>query len=315
MIEGQEDVTWPQWLALARDVRAGRPRGALPLRPLHLGGRGRHRAGRSTPGRRSPASPPAPSGSAWGRWSRRRRSGTRRCSAGRRRRSTTSPAAGSSSASGPAGTSASTRAFGFPFPPLGERMEVFEEQAEVIVGQWTTESFSYAGRHYRLEDCDALPAPGAAPAPAADRRRLGPARARSRWPPAGAGVQRRRPRPSAECRALRSAAGRGLRAPRPRPGHARPLGDEHGGRRRSTRPRPSARAQRDGRPRLRAGRRRARCWPRTATRGCAARSRRRSRGCASCADAGVERMMLQHLLHDDLEAVELMGRELVPAVS
>ena len=33
------------------------------------------------------------------------------------------------------------------------------------------------------------------------------------------------------------------------------------------------------------------------------------------ADAGVERMMLQHLLHDDLDAVELFGRELVPAVS
>jgi alkanesulfonate monooxygenase SsuD/methylene tetrahydromethanopterin reductase-like flavin-dependent oxidoreductase (luciferase family) len=32
------------------------------------------------------------------------------------------------------------------------------------------------------------------------------------------------------------------------------------------------------------------------------------------ADAGVERMMLQHLLHDDLDAVELCGRELVPAV-
>jgi alkanesulfonate monooxygenase SsuD/methylene tetrahydromethanopterin reductase-like flavin-dependent oxidoreductase (luciferase family) len=33
------------------------------------------------------------------------------------------------------------------------------------------------------------------------------------------------------------------------------------------------------------------------------------------ADAGVERMMLQHLLHDDLDAVELFGRELVPAVA
>jgi alkanesulfonate monooxygenase SsuD/methylene tetrahydromethanopterin reductase-like flavin-dependent oxidoreductase (luciferase family) len=33
------------------------------------------------------------------------------------------------------------------------------------------------------------------------------------------------------------------------------------------------------------------------------------------AAAGVERMMLQHLLHDDLDAVELFGRELVPAVS
>jgi alkanesulfonate monooxygenase SsuD/methylene tetrahydromethanopterin reductase-like flavin-dependent oxidoreductase (luciferase family) len=31
--------------------------------------------------------------------------------------------------------------------------------------------------------------------------------------------------------------------------------------------------------------------------------------------AGVERIMLQHLQHHDLEAVELIGRELIPAVS
>jgi F420-dependent oxidoreductase-like protein len=32
-------------------------------------------------------------------------------------------------------------------------------------------------------------------------------------------------------------------------------------------------------------------------------------------DAGVERVMLQHLRHHDLETVELIGRELIPAVS
>jgi alkanesulfonate monooxygenase SsuD/methylene tetrahydromethanopterin reductase-like flavin-dependent oxidoreductase (luciferase family) len=31
-------------------------------------------------------------------------------------------------------------------------------------------------------------------------------------------------------------------------------------------------------------------------------------------EAGVERVMLQHLLHEDLEAVELIGREVIPAV-
>jgi alkanesulfonate monooxygenase SsuD/methylene tetrahydromethanopterin reductase-like flavin-dependent oxidoreductase (luciferase family) len=30
--------------------------------------------------------------------------------------------------------------------------------------------------------------------------------------------------------------------------------------------------------------------------------------------AGVQRVMLQHLLHDDVEAVELIGRELIPRV-
>ena len=33
------------------------------------------------------------------------------------------------------------------------------------------------------------------------------------------------------------------------------------------------------------------------------------------ADAGVERVMLQHLLADDLEMVELIGREILPQVS
>jgi alkanesulfonate monooxygenase SsuD/methylene tetrahydromethanopterin reductase-like flavin-dependent oxidoreductase (luciferase family) len=31
--------------------------------------------------------------------------------------------------------------------------------------------------------------------------------------------------------------------------------------------------------------------------------------------AGVERVMLQHLRHHDLDTVELLGRELIPAVS
>ena len=31
--------------------------------------------------------------------------------------------------------------------------------------------------------------------------------------------------------------------------------------------------------------------------------------------AGVERVMLQHLRHDDLAVVELIGREVIPAVS
>jgi alkanesulfonate monooxygenase SsuD/methylene tetrahydromethanopterin reductase-like flavin-dependent oxidoreductase (luciferase family) len=36
---------------------------------------------------------------------------------------------------------------------------------------------------------------------------------------------------------------------------------------------------------------------------------------AELADAGVDRVMLQHLLHDDLDAVELIGRELIPRVA
>ena len=44
-------------------------------------------------------------------------------------------------------------------------------------------------------------------------------------------------------------------------------------------------------------------------------SRRRSSSCASWRQAGLTRIMGQHLLHRDLDAVELMGREIVPALA
>ena len=54
------------------------------------------------------------------------------------------------------------RAYGIPFPEVGERMERFEEQLEVFRGLWATPaggSFSFHGRHHRLEGCPALPRP------------------------------------------------------------------------------------------------------------------------------------------------------------
>jgi F420-dependent oxidoreductase-like protein len=56
-------------------------------------------------------------------------------------------------------------AYGFDFPPLGTRMELLEEQLEIVHGQWTEESFTFAGSHYRLEDCSALPRPLQQPHP------------------------------------------------------------------------------------------------------------------------------------------------------
>ncbi len=59
-------------------------------------------------------------------------------------------------------------AYGIPFPPLGERFERLEEQLAVITGLWSTppgERFSFAGRHYRLQDSPALPRPAQAPGP------------------------------------------------------------------------------------------------------------------------------------------------------
>src|SRR3954453_4003501 len=59
-------------------------------------------------------------------------------------------------------------AYGIPFSMLGERFERLEEQLAIITGLWTTpvgEQFSYAGRHYVLENSPALPKPVQQPRP------------------------------------------------------------------------------------------------------------------------------------------------------
>jgi F420-dependent oxidoreductase-like protein len=56
-------------------------------------------------------------------------------------------------------------AHGFPFPGLEERIEILEEQLEIVHRQWTEEEFSFQGRHYRLERCRAEPKPLQRPRP------------------------------------------------------------------------------------------------------------------------------------------------------
>jgi alkanesulfonate monooxygenase len=59
-------------------------------------------------------------------------------------------------------------AYGVPFPGVEERFDRFEEQLAIITGLWRTpegQRFSYQGRHYRLEDCPALPRPAQLPHP------------------------------------------------------------------------------------------------------------------------------------------------------
>jgi alkanesulfonate monooxygenase SsuD/methylene tetrahydromethanopterin reductase-like flavin-dependent oxidoreductase (luciferase family) len=49
-------------------------------------------------------------------------------------------------------------AYGFLFPPRGERFELLEEQIEIVRRQWKEEGLDYEGEHYRLNG-DALPKP------------------------------------------------------------------------------------------------------------------------------------------------------------
>jgi len=53
-------------------------------------------------------------------------------------------------------------AYGVPFPPLRERFDRLAEQLEVVTGLWSTpagDRFSFGGRHYELRDAPALPKP------------------------------------------------------------------------------------------------------------------------------------------------------------
>jgi alkanesulfonate monooxygenase SsuD/methylene tetrahydromethanopterin reductase-like flavin-dependent oxidoreductase (luciferase family) len=51
------------------------------------------------------------------------------------------------------------RAYGFPFPPRGERFEMLEEQVEIVRREWEEDALDFAGEHYRIEGLDALPKP------------------------------------------------------------------------------------------------------------------------------------------------------------
>jgi F420-dependent oxidoreductase-like protein len=56
-------------------------------------------------------------------------------------------------------------AYGFPFPPTGTRLELLEEQLQIVLGSWADGSFEFDGRHYRLDDLDAQPKPVQRPHP------------------------------------------------------------------------------------------------------------------------------------------------------
>lgn len=60
------------------------------------------------------------------------------------------------------------RAYGIPFPPLGERFDRLEEQLAIMSGMWSTpvgERFSFEGAHDAVTDSPALPKPVQSPLP------------------------------------------------------------------------------------------------------------------------------------------------------
>ncbi len=51
------------------------------------------------------------------------------------------------------------RAYGFPFPPTPDRVRMLEEQIEIIRREWDEGAFDFDGEHYRVEGLNALPKP------------------------------------------------------------------------------------------------------------------------------------------------------------
>jgi F420-dependent oxidoreductase-like protein len=196
-------------------------------------------------------------------------------------------------------------AYGFPFAPLGARMDVLAEQLEIVHGHWADEPFSFQGEHYRLEDLDARPKPVQRPHPplimggAAGPRA---ARLAARWAdeyntvmPTVAVARERREAIARAC----EAAGR---APIPFSVMAPVIVG-----------RDEREVAERGRE-LAAWREREVDLAAEAETGFVGTVEQVVERLAGYAAAGVERVMLQHLLHRDLETVALLGREVAPAL-
>lgn len=204
------------------------------------------------------------------------------------------------------------RAYGFDFPALSERLEQLAEQAEIVHRLLTESGVRFEGRHYRLDGARAEPPPVQQPRPpiiiggSARSGTLHPAvRFADEYDtvfcnPEQAARRRRRVREACE-RADRDpdtmrftlmtgcivATDRSELLERAR--------------------RVMARTGADGDPEAFLAQRRDRTLA-----GTVAEVAERLR---EYAEAGVERVYLQHLAWDDVESVELVGAELVPALA
>jgi F420-dependent oxidoreductase-like protein len=176
------------------------------------------------------------------------------------------------------------RAHGFPFDSVKDRFDRLAEQMEIVHRSWTEGPFDFEGRFYRLQNADPQPKPGRKPNLIAggSAKQRGAALA-ARWADEYNTVyatveecRERRERVAAAC----AEAGRD-----PIPFSLMTSFAIDGD--------PA-----DHHP----------AWIVGSLDQMAAQLR-------ALESAGVERVMLQHLQHHDLDTVELIGRELIPAVS
>lgn len=203
------------------------------------------------------------------------------------------------------------RAFGFPFPPTSERLDVLTEQVEIVHRLWDRDQdeVDFEGTYYRLEACSSLPKPVQDPHPplivGGDAGPRSTALA-ARWAdeynvvysdPATAGGQRDRVRSA--CAAI----GRDPDEVRFSVMTRAVIGADDG----EVRERAAALMEREDErgdvedylEEIRSN----------STVGTTEQVLDRLRAFSA---VGVERVFLQHLVHEDVEAVALIGREVVP---
>ena len=203
------------------------------------------------------------------------------------------------------------QAYGFEYPDDDTRMSMLEEQVEIVHEQWSQDAFTFDGAHYRLDDVRALPKPLQRPhPPLIIGGRAGPRSARlaARWADEY-NVNMVTPDECARRRARVAEAW------------------EREGRDPSTLRFSLMTGVVIGRDRDELLRRTATVIKRSNERGepagwldgnsdwVAGTVEQVVSRLRELQDAGVDRVMLQHLVQEDVETIELLGREVVPAVA
>jgi F420-dependent oxidoreductase-like protein len=202
-------------------------------------------------------------------------------------------------------------AFGFEFPATDVRMSMFEEQAEIVHGLWSEQVFAFDGLHYRLDDVRALPKPVQDPhPPVIVGGHAGPRSARiaARWADEY-NVSHKTPD---QCRAMRARVAEAWEREGRDPATLRfslmtgvVVGEDPD----EVHHRAAAvikRSNQDAEPEE---------WLRGNDALVVGTVDQVVGKLRELEAAGVDRVMLQHLVHEDLDTVELLGRRVAPAVA
>jgi F420-dependent oxidoreductase-like protein len=199
-------------------------------------------------------------------------------------------------------------AYGFPFLPTRTRMDVLEEQLEVLIGTWGDGPFSFDGEHYELRDLDARPKPFQQPHP--PLLMGGSAGPRSAALAARFADEYNTPFPALEDvprmrRAITEACERAGRDPIP---FSAMIGTVIGADAADLEDRARRVGERIGAPGDTLVREPPKGWV-------VATVDRAIEQFAAYRDAGLHRIMCQTLVHDDLNAVTLVGEAVAPALA